>query len=88
LDKLVTMEASFTDAEMVCDSNSWATQWFAGLLTLRFPIQRFVLAEMIKASSLDVTMLARFIENSGILTNVDMLEMRVPGGIRTPRALS
>ena len=50
------------------------------------PPQRFVLAEIIKLSQLDVGVLVDFIKSHGIQPN--WMHMQLPGGRQHPRRLS
>jgi hypothetical protein len=44
------------------------------------PFQRFLLGEVIKASSVNVTSLVQFVEESGILEHLDLGTILVPNG--------
>lgn len=69
------METSFSDIETVRLAD--IPPWWTTHLTRRLP-QRFVLGEMIKASSIDVHLLVDFIKNNNVEQN--WMYMQLPVG--------
>lgn len=82
------MESSFTDAEKVCTQRLHQPLYPSPPADAHPPChQRFVLAEMIKVSHMDVGMLVDFAKRHDI--HPDWMQMQLPGGTSyTQRASS